>query len=65
MKSQCDVILQHLKSGKSLTPLDALRLYGCFRLAARIHDLRCAGHDIEMTWAEFDDSRVAEYYMSK
>ncbi|MBQ1819186.1 MAG: hypothetical protein II120_03210 [Bacteroidales bacterium] len=38
--SQCSAILEHLKKGLSITPIEALSLCGCFRLAARIHDLR-------------------------
>ena len=45
--SQNKLILDHLKSGKTLNPLQALRLYKCFRLAARISDLR-EDHDIKM-----------------
>ncbi len=45
--TQAQVILDHLLSGKPLTALDALNEYSCFRLAARIHELRRAGHDIE------------------
>ncbi len=40
MTDQRHAILQHLKDHKSITPLDALQLYGCFRLAARINELR-------------------------
>lgn len=38
-------ILAHLKSGKTISPLEALELYGCFRLGARIWDLRHGKHD--------------------
>lgn len=38
--SQADQILAHLEEGKELTPMDALDLFGCMRLAARIWDLR-------------------------
>lgn len=44
---QTDAILEHLKSGKSLTGLEALNVYQCFRLAARIKDLRAEGYDIK------------------
>jgi hypothetical protein len=44
--SQEQLVLQHLKSGKSLTPIEALNRYGIFRLSARIHRLRDAGHII-------------------
>ena len=43
---QISDIAAHLRSGQSITPLEALRLYGCFRLAARIHDLRADGYVI-------------------
>lgn len=39
-------ILEHLKRHRSITPMDALNLFGCYRLAARIYDLRDAGHEI-------------------
>ena len=37
---QRDAIKNHLKRGLSLTPLEALRLYGCFRLAAVVYTLK-------------------------
>ena len=45
--NQTDAILAHLQEGKSLTSLQALRLFGCNRLAARIRDLKDAGHPFE------------------
>lgn len=39
-------ILGALKKKKKLTALDALKGCGCFRLAARISDLRKQGHNI-------------------
>ena len=39
-------ILEHLQKYGEITPLEALTLYGCFRLGARIWDLRHAGHNI-------------------
>jgi len=40
-------IIAHLEKGKKLTPLDAMNQFGCFRLAARIHDLRQIGYAIK------------------
>ena len=40
MKSQTQKILTHLKSGKTLTAMQALKKFDCMRLAARIEDLR-------------------------
>jgi hypothetical protein len=42
MKTQNETVLEMLKAG-AVTPMDALRECGCFRLAARINDLRNSG----------------------
>lgn len=44
--SQKKVILDHLKKFGSIEPLTALREYGCYRLGARISDLRNDGYNI-------------------
>lgn len=54
-------ILAHLKSGKSITPLEALNLYGCFRLGARIWELRNEGHSIITDIIENNGKRFACY----
>lgn len=46
MKSQNERILKFLKTGRTLTPISALSLFNCFRLAARVSDLRKEGHTI-------------------
>lgn len=46
MKSQKEMILRYLQSGKTITGIEALNLFGCFRLAARINDLRLLGYEI-------------------
>lgn len=45
--SQKKVILEHLRKYGSIEPLTALREYGCYRLGARIGDLRSEGHNIK------------------
>lgn len=45
-QSQNDAILSYLKKHKKITALEALKKFGCFRLAARIYDLRNKGHEI-------------------
>lgn len=45
--SQTKQILEHLKSGRTISPLEALELYGCFRLGARIYELRHGHYDGE------------------
>lgn len=45
-ESQCAQIKQWLLSGHKITQLEALDLFGCMRLASRIHDLRNRGMEI-------------------
>lgn len=46
-KSQKQHILEWLQAGNPITALEALVMFGCFRLAARICDLRAEGHPIK------------------
>lgn len=45
--TQYEMALDYLKTYGTLTPLEALNAFGCFRLAAIISDLRRDGYDIE------------------
>lgn len=40
MNTQCDMILRYLEEEGSITPVDAIREFGCLRLGARIWDLK-------------------------
>lgn len=59
--TQKDYVLQHLNEGKTITPLEALRLYGSFRLGAIIFDLKADGHNIVNDWEESNGKRYAKY----
>lgn len=59
--SQSDAIREHLEAGRDLTPLDALDLFSCFRLAARIDELRADGLDIETIIERRGKKRYARY----
>jgi len=60
--SQAGLILRHLQSGGTLTALDALDLFGCNRLAARVSDLRAKGYRVQSTLIELPNGkRVASY----
>lgn len=54
-------ILNHLKRGHTLTPLEALRKFGTLRLGARVLELRQAGYPIKTKMVRHGDSHVAEY----
>lgn len=62
--SQGQQILDHLRSGKHLTAIEALNRFGCFRLAARIKDLKDDGHRIDAQMVELPNGKkVASYRM--
>ena len=72
--SQNREILAHLKSGQTITALEALKFFGTLRLAARIKDLRDSGYQIHTTMVDVigiapdgtsNDKRVAEYTLIK
>ena len=61
--AQINKILEYLKQGYSLTPIQALHLFGCFRLGARIWDIKngkCDGikHDVRDR-----GKKHSEYYL--
>lgn len=41
--TQCERIIEYIKTEGSITQLDALREFGCMRLASRVSELRKAG----------------------
>lgn len=66
MASQSKQILHALKKGRKLTPLDALKDFRCFRLGARIWELKQAGHRIERAMVEVHSGKhVAQYSMRR
>ena len=46
-KSQKQQILDYMLDGTEITPIDALNKFGCFRLGARIADLKKDGYDVK------------------
>lgn len=64
--AQNRMILNHLRKEKTITPLEALRLYGVFRLSARIYDLKDAGHVIATNIIKVGNGkRVGQYRLLK
>ena len=55
-----------LLKGLSITPLEALNMFGIFRLAAVVHELRDEGMDIITEKFQVSPKkRVAKYYLKK
>lgn len=62
IESQRKKIKQHLQAGKTITPIDALKKFGCFRLGACIWELRVLEKlPIATKMIEVKGKRVAEY----
>jgi hypothetical protein len=60
--SQNKQIADYLNKGKKLTPIDALNKFGCFRLAARIADLRNEGMNIITNTIKLENKKqIAQY----
>jgi hypothetical protein len=60
--SQNKQIADYLNTGKKLTPIDALNKFGCFRLAARIADLRNEGMNIVTNTIKLKNKKqIAQY----
>lgn len=59
-KSQNQSILNALQAGP-ITAMDALQICGCFRLSARIYDLRQEGHNIVAQTIEHRGKKFAQY----
>lgn len=65
--TQAQKILGWMREGRRISPVDALREFGCFRLAARIKDLRDDGvvvysEMVESTNRYGDKVRFKEYW---
>jgi hypothetical protein len=62
--TQTAFILGWLQLGKRVTPMLALQLWACNRLAARIGELKRQGWPIKREMVETrNGKRVAEYYL--
>jgi cephalosporin-C deacetylase-like acetyl esterase len=64
-ESQNNAILRYMQQGKELTALEALKLFNCMRLAARINDIKEMGIDIADRWITRDDGKRFKAYRVK
>jgi hypothetical protein len=66
LDSQNALIKGWLLNGYSLTQMEALNQFGCFRLAARISDLRDEGLHIIRDMVTLENGkRVARYFVKR
>jgi len=65
IESQTKQLRKHLEAGKSISPLQALNLYGIFRLSARIHELVSDGMKIHSDMIYEHPVKFAKYKLVK
>lgn len=63
MHTQTQRIRRHLLAHNSITPLQALRLFKCLRLAARIWELKKTGFSIVKHMVRRGEKSFAKYVM--
>ena len=63
--SQQEQIKECLLEGNSITAMEALDLFGCFRLASRISDLKKQGLNIESRRVHKGEKWVSEYRLNQ
>ena len=59
--SQKTKVFNHLNNDNGITPIEALKLFGAFRLSAIIFDLRKDGYDIQTNLIQNGGKRYAYY----
>jgi len=64
-RTQSARILDFMASGKPVNPMVALRRFGCFRLGARIYDLKQDGHEIKSERVTRRGKTFAEYRLAQ
>ena len=62
--SQIDSIRAHLLRGKPITPIQALNLFGCFRLAAAIFNIRAEGYTVDTEMVHVGKKKWASYTLT-
>ena len=64
LTTQRELIRDDLLRGKTITPIDALEKYGCYRLSARISELRKEGMEIS-TYQDPANNMYAQYSLAQ
>lgn len=62
-RNQCQIVLRHLKDKGPITQKEAAALYQCWRLSARIKDLRYAGWNILSESVSGGGKRWSRYWL--
>lgn len=61
--NQTKQILEYMMMGRSITPLEALHKFGCFRLSARIYDIKSMGFNIKSETIDVRGKKGEKYWL--
>lgn len=61
--TQNELVLDYMERGHKITPLRALEKFGCFRLSARIYDLKQQGHTISDKLVTVRNKTFSQYWI--
>lgn len=62
MENQTKMIKAHLDQGNSITAIEALDMFRCFRLASRMHELKESGYPFMKEMVKLDNGRAIAQY---
>ena len=62
--NQIERLQEYLEKGHEITPIEALNLFGCFRLSARILELRRKGMAIDTRIVRDGKKHFAAYRLA-
>lgn len=65
MTPQAKRICKYLQSGYTITGLQALKLFGCMRLASRISEIKKEGLTISKVMIKQGDKHFAQYRVGR
>lgn len=60
--TQNKMIIAHMKKA-SITPLEALKKYGCLRLASRICEIKDMGYNVKSDMFYAENGKRMEYWL--
>ena len=60
--SQCEMILAHLRAGRTVTPAEGYTLFGTLALHRRINELRSKGHAIACELVDTPEGKTVGRY---
>ena len=62
MENQTKMIKAHLDQGNSITAIEALDMFRCFRLASRMHELKESGYPFMKEMVSVDSGKSVACY---